>query len=159
VDTTDQKIIQLLTRDGRMSFADLGREVNLSTPAVHRRVKALEQTGVISGYTIRVNIDSLGGGLSALVAIESQGNLDHLVAELEHLPEVEACWTTAGVSDLIVKIHAATPTSLERLLMRIRERQGVDRTRTTVLLNTHFERGTDPAVLIAGRVADEGLRG
>ena len=137
-----------------MSFADLGRRVSLSTPAAHRRVKALEQRGVISGYTARVDTASLGGGLSALVAIETAGSLDALVHELERMPEVESCWTTAGTSDLLLKVRAASPVTLERLLVRIRELVGVDRTRTTVLLDTRFERQVDPATLLDPRAID-----
>lgn len=149
MDRVDQKIIQLLTDDGRMSFAELGRHVNLSTPAAHRRVKALEERGVITGYTARVDSASLGLGLSALVAIEAVGSLDALVADFARLPDVEACWSTAGSSDLLLKVRASSPVTLERLLVRIRETAGVDRTRTTVLLDTRFERETDPAVLLA----------
>ena len=137
-----------------MSFADLGRRVSLSTPAAHRRVKAPEQRGVISGYTARVDTASLGGGLSALVAIETAGSLDALVHELERMPEVESCWTTAGTSDLLLKVRAASPVTLERLLVRIRELAGVDRTRTTVLLDTRFERQVDPATLLDPRAID-----
>ena len=137
-----------------MSFADLGRRVSLSTPAAHRRVKALEQRGVISGYTARVDTASLGGGLSALVAIETAGSLDALVHELERMPEVESCWTTAGTSDLLLKVRAASPVTLERLLVRIRELAGVDRTRTTVLLDTRFERQVGPATLLDPRAID-----
>ena len=137
-----------------MSFADLGRRVSLSTPAAHRRVKALEQRGVISGYTARVDTASLGGGLSALVAIETAGSLDALVHELERMPEVESCWTTAGTSDLLLKVRAASPVTLERLLVRNRELAGVDRTRTTVLLDTRFERQVDPATLLDPRAID-----
>lgn len=134
-----------------MSFAELGRHVNLSTPAAHRRVKALEDRGVITGYTARVDMTALGGGLSALVAIEAVGSLDALVDDVSRIPDVEACWTTAGSSDLLLKVRASNPVTLERLLVRIRETAGVDRTRTTVLLDTRFERGTDPAVLLSAQ--------
>ncbi len=149
MDRIDQKIIQFLTNDGRMSFAELGRHVNLSTPAAHRRVKALEERGVITGYTARVDSTVLGAGLSALVAIEAVGSLDTVVADLERIPNVEACWSTAGASDLLLKVRASSPVTLERLLVRIRATAGVDRTRTTVLLDTRFEREADPAVLLA----------
>ncbi len=150
MDQIDQKIVQILTADGRMSFAELGRHVSLSTPAAHRRVKALEERGVITGYSARIDTASLGGGLLALVAIEAVGGFDHLVAEFERIPEVEACWSTAGTSDLLLKVRAATPVALERLLLRIRETAGVDRTRTTILLDTRIDRATDPAVLLKG---------
>lgn len=147
MDQIDQKIIRLLALEGRMSFADLGRRVNLSTPAVHYRVKQLERRGVITGYGARIDAGALGLGLSALVAVEASGSLDALERELERFPEVEACWSTAGTSDLLLKVRTADPLGMERLLIRLRELKGVDRTRATVLLATRFERSTDPGAM------------
>lgn len=128
-----------------MSFAALGRLVNLSTPAVHHRVKALEQRGVITGYRARVDPNALGRGLSALVAVDALGGvaLDAIVEELDHIPEVETCWSTAGTTDLILRVRTADPPALERLLVRIRALDGVGRTRSTILLATRFAREPD----------------
>lgn len=128
-----------------MSFAALGRLVNLSTPAVHHRVKALEQRGVITGYRARVDPNALGRGLSALVAVDALGGvaLDAIVEELDRIPEVETCWSTAGTTDLILRVRTADPPALERLLVRIRTLDGVGRTRSTILLATRFAREPD----------------
>jgi Lrp/AsnC family leucine-responsive transcriptional regulator len=149
MDPVDLKIIQALRANGRMSFAALGRLVNLSTPAVHHRVKALEARGVISGYRARIDPSALGLGLSALVAVDAVGGggLDAIVEELEHIPEVETCWSAAGTTDLILKVRTADAGALERLLVRIRALEGVGRTRSTILLATRFAREPDPGVL------------
>jgi Lrp/AsnC family leucine-responsive transcriptional regulator len=147
LDEVDQKILRHLSEEGRMSFAALGRLVNLSTPAVHYRVRALERRGVISGYTARVDPAALGGGLSGLVAVEMSGSLDAIERELRKMPEVEACWSTAGTSDLLLRVRAGSPGGMERLLVRIRALRGVERTRTTILLAVRFEREPDPAAL------------
>jgi Lrp/AsnC family leucine-responsive transcriptional regulator len=149
MDEIDQKIIRFLSVEGRMSFADLGRRIKLSTPAVHYRVKALERRGIITGYGARIDAHALGLGLSALVAVETSGSLDAIEAQLTRFPEVEACWSTAGTSDLLLKVRAADPLRMERLLVRLRELPGVDRTRATVLLATRFERSSDPGVVVA----------
>ena len=147
MDDTDQKIIRLLAAEGRMSFADLGRRVSLSTPAAHSRVKQLERRGVITGYGARIDPGALGLDLSALVAVEASGSLDALERRLAAFPEVEACWSTAGAGDLMLKVRTADPAALERLLTRLREVRGVERTRSTVLLATRFERTSDPRAL------------
>jgi Lrp/AsnC family leucine-responsive transcriptional regulator len=147
LDEVDQKILRLLAHQGRISFAALGRLVNLSTPAVHYRVRALERRGVISGYTARVDPAALGGGLSGLVAVEMSGSLDAIERELRKMPEVEACWSTAGTSDLLLRVRAGSAGGMERLLVRIRALRGVERTRTTILLAVRFEREPDPAAL------------
>ena len=153
MDTIDRKILQHLVVDGRMSFAAIGRAVNLSTPAVHHRVRQLERQGVITGYGARVSPGAIGLGLSGLVAVESAGRLGEIVSAVRTMPEVEACWSTAGTSDLILKVRVGDPPAMERLLVRLRELPGVDRTRTTVLLDTQFERESDPAALGASEPA------
>jgi Lrp/AsnC family leucine-responsive transcriptional regulator len=147
LDDVDLNILRYLSEEGRMSFAALARKVKLSTPAVHRRVRALEERGVITGYSARLDLTSLGGGLQALVAVETAGSLDEIVHELEALPEVEACWSTAGTSDLLLRVRTGGPVGMERLLVRLRELVGVDRTRTTILLDTRFDRAADPRSL------------
>jgi Lrp/AsnC family leucine-responsive transcriptional regulator len=147
LDDVDLNILRYLSEEGRMSFAALARKVKLSTPAVHRRVRALEERGVITGYSARLDLTSLGGGLQALVAVETAGSLDEIVHELEALPEVEASWSTAGTSDLLLRVRTGGPAGMERLLVRLRELVGVDRTRTTILLDTRFDRAADPRSL------------
>jgi Lrp/AsnC family leucine-responsive transcriptional regulator len=147
MDAIDRKILQQLVVDGRISFAALGRLVRLSTPAVHHRVRRLEGQGVITGYGARVSPGAIGLGLSGLVAVEAGGRLDEIVAAVRAMPEVEACWSAAGTSDLLLKVRVGDPPAMEHLLVRLRELAGVDRTRTTILLDTHFEREPDPAAL------------
>jgi len=153
LDPVDLNIVQCLARDGRISYAALGRLVNLSTAAVHYRVKALERRGVIRGYAARIDPVAVGLGLSGLVAVETSGSLDALEHQLEEMPEVEACWSTAGTSDMLLRVRTADPVSMERLLVRLRELDGVDRTRTTVLLDTRFEREPDLSTLMGGEEA------
>jgi Lrp/AsnC family transcriptional regulator, leucine-responsive regulatory protein len=147
VDAIDRKILQHLVADGRMSFAAIGRLVSLSTPAVHHRVRQLERRGVITGFGARVSPGAIGLGLSGLVAVETEGSLEAIAAAAAGMPEVEACWSTAGTSDLLLKVRVGDPPAMERLLVRLRELVGVGRTRTTILLDTHFEREPDPAAL------------
>jgi Lrp/AsnC family leucine-responsive transcriptional regulator len=147
MDDIDRKILHHLVHDGRMSFAAIGRAVKLSTPAVHHRVRQLERRGVITGYGARVSPAAIGLGLSGIVALETAGSLEAIVLAVRAMPEVEACWSTAGTSDLLLKVRAGDPPGMERLLVRLRELAGVDRTRTTILLDTQFEREPDPAAL------------
>src|SRR5918994_1970715 len=60
VEEIDRQIVDLLARDGRMSFTDLGKATGLSTSAVHQRVKRLEQRGLITGYGATVNHSGIG---------------------------------------------------------------------------------------------------
>ncbi|MBI2684373.1 MAG: Lrp/AsnC family transcriptional regulator [Actinobacteria bacterium] len=150
IDDIDRKIIHQLTVDARCPLAEIGRRVGLSTPAVHRRVRALEAAGLVAGYTVRIDPVVLGHGLQAVVALELSGGiggLDRVAAGVADVPEVEACWSTAGASDLLLRVRTAGPPEMERLLIRLGGIPGVERSRTTILLVTHFERPPDAASL------------
>lgn len=66
----DRQIITLLSRDGRMSYTDLGKATGLSTSAVHQRVRRLEQRGVIKGYAALVDAEAVGLPLTAFISVK-----------------------------------------------------------------------------------------
>lgn len=140
LEATDRKILELLARDGRMSFTDLGKATGLSTSAVHQRVKRLEQRLLILGYGATINHDEIGLPLTAFISIRpiDPSQPDDSPERLRHIPEIESCWSVAGEESYILKIRVPTPTSLEDLLARIRAAANVS-TRTTIVLSTPYE--------------------
>ena len=140
VEGTDQKILELLARDGRMSFTDLGKATGLSTSAVHQRVKRLEKRGVITGYGASIDHEELGLPLTAFVSIRpiDPSQPDDSPDRLRGLPEIESCWSVAGDESYILKVRVATPADLENLLARVRAAANVS-TRTTIVLSTPYE--------------------
>ncbi len=140
LEATDRKILQLLGRDGRMSFTDLGKATGLSTSAVHQRVKRLEQRGLILGYGATVNHDEIGLPLTAFISIRpiDPSEPDDSPERLRDIPEIESCWSVAGEESYILKIRVATPAALELLLARVRAAANVS-TRTTIVLSTPYE--------------------
>jgi Lrp/AsnC family leucine-responsive transcriptional regulator len=136
----DRQIVDLLARDGRMSFTDLGRATGLSTSAVHQRVRRLEQRGVIRGYAAVVDYDSIGLPLTAFVSIKAidPSEPDDAPERLAGITEIEACHSVAGEESHILKVRVARPGDLEDLLARIRAAANVS-TRTTIVLSTPYE--------------------
>lgn len=136
----DRQIVSLLSRDGRMSFTDLGRATGLSTSAVHQRVRRLEQRGVIRGYRAIVDPVSLGLPLTAFVSIKASDPAAEDVApdRLADVQAIESCYSVAGDEAYILKVRVESPQALESLLAQIRSGAGVS-TRTTVVLSTPFE--------------------
>lgn len=97
LDATDRKIIGELVRDGRLTLAELGRRVNLSSPAVAERVQALERNGVICGYHAEVDPRLLGYPLTAIVRIKPQpGELPRIVDLAAEIPQVVECLRITG---------------------------------------------------------------
>jgi len=109
----DRQILQLLGRDGRMSYTDLGKSTGLSTSAVHQRVKRLEQRGLILGYGATVNHDEIGLPLTAFISITpiDPSQPDDYPERLRDIAEIESCWSVAGEESYILKIRVPTPAS------------------------------------------------
>ncbi len=136
----DRQIVELLVKDGRMSYTDLGKATGLSTSAVHQRVRRLEQRGVIRGYAAIVDPESVGLPLTAFISVTpfDPSAPDDIADRLADVYEIEACHSVAGGENYILKVRVATPIELEDLLARIRSRAGAS-TRTTVVLSTPYE--------------------
>lgn len=123
-----------------MSFTDLAKATGLSTSAVHQRVRRLEGSGVIKGYTAVVDADALGLPLTAFISVTpfDPAAPDDVPDRLAHLGEIEACHSVAGSENYILKVRVSTPGALEDLLARVRADAAVS-TRTTVVLSTPYE--------------------
>ena len=140
METVDRRIVALLAADGRMSFADLGREVGLSTSAVHQRVKRLEERGVITGYRAEIDFEKVGLPLTALIALSpfDPAAPDDIPERLAHLPAIDSCWSVAGRENYVIQVRLAKPSDLEQLLADIRSAANCASS-TTVVLSTPWE--------------------
>jgi Lrp/AsnC family leucine-responsive transcriptional regulator len=139
-DARDEAILAILQRDGRATFAEVGKEVGLSPSSVHDRVRKLEQAGVIRGYRAEVDPEGLGLFVTALVSVMplDPKQPDDLPDRVREFAEVEDCHSVAGDENYILKVRTRTTSDLEEFLRRLREKAGVN-TRTTVVLSTPFE--------------------
>lgn len=153
LEPTDARIVTELARDGRCSYTDLAERIGLSVSAAHQRVRRLEQRGVIRGYSARLDGELVGLPLTALISLTpiDPAAPDDYGTRLADLPEIEDCYSVAGVESYIVKVRVASPSDLEALLGAIRAKANVS-TRTTVVLSTPFEGRT---VLPPAAPADE----
>ncbi|WP_194282957.1 Lrp/AsnC family transcriptional regulator [Saccharothrix syringae] len=140
LEPTDRAILRELAADGRCSFTDLAERVGLSVSAVHQRVRRLEQRGVVRGYAARLDGDEIGLPLTAFISLTpiDPAAPDDYPKRLEHLPQIEACYSVAGDASYLLRVRVASPTGLEELLRQIREAAHVS-TRTTVVLSTPYE--------------------
>jgi DNA-binding Lrp family transcriptional regulator len=142
MDVIDRQIIALLREDARRSYQSIGVRVNLSAPAVKRRVDRLEADGVVTGYTAQVDPARFGWNTHAFVALYCEGRMAaaEVRASVEHHPEVEAAYTVAGEASAMLHVRARDTAHLEEALERIRDNPGVTRTQTQIVLSTLFER-------------------
>jgi Lrp/AsnC family leucine-responsive transcriptional regulator len=140
IEPLDRHIVEVLAQDGRVSFADLGRQVGLSTSATHQRVKRLEERGIIQGYRAVVDYAAVGLPLTALMSVTpfDPAAEDDIPERLANIEEIVACWSVAGDENYILLIRVGRPQDLEELLGRIRQ-QGSCSTNTTIVLSTPWE--------------------
>lgn len=119
MDSTDRKIIGELTTDGRVSLAELGRRVNLSSPAVAERVQRLERAGVITGYRAEIDPRALGYQLTAIVRIKpAPGQLPKIPQLALEIPEVCECHRITGEDCFYLKVHLRSIDELGPVLDR-----------------------------------------
>ena len=137
LDETDRKVLEVLGRDGRASYAEIGLLVNLSATAVKRRVDRLRERGVVRGFTVVLDPSSLEWRTEAFVEVycRERTSPEEILAALRQFPEVVAAWTVTGDADALVHLRAADTGHLEAVIERIRRERGVQRSRSQVVLS------------------------
>ena len=120
LDDTDRRILRALVKDGRLSNADLAKEVGLSPSPCWQRVKRLEQDGVISGYTAILDHEVLGVGETVMVEVSLERHdaevLENFGRAMSALPEVLEVYLMAGDCDFFVKVAANGTKGIEEFL-------------------------------------------
>ena len=119
LDATDRIILAELQRDGRSTHAALAEIAHLSPSACLRRVRRLEDEGVIAGYVARLDRESVGLGTTVFIEISLNSQHEDLLDEFEEavrqVPEVVSCYLMAGNSDYLVKVAVADVADYERI--------------------------------------------
>ncbi|RAU42910.1 Lrp/AsnC family transcriptional regulator [Pseudomonas sp. RIT411] len=141
MDHIDRRLIDLLLVEGRASYADLGRRLGLSAPAIAE----LEDAGIITGYGARIDRRALGYGTECLISLRlhstSQGPV---LKKLEALPQLLACHRVTGEDCLMLRVAVRDMGELESLIDQLNQ---FGMSRTVVVLSTPFER---PLPLLPG---------
>ncbi|NDL60774.1 Lrp/AsnC family transcriptional regulator [Phytoactinopolyspora mesophila] len=142
LDQIDRRIIQLLMADGRASYGTIGAEVNLSAPAVKRRIDRLRDRGVISGFTVRVDPAATGWTTEAYVELFCNRSTSgaEVLRRVETYPEVVEAFTVTGDADTLLHVFAADMQHFERVLSQVSAEPFVARTRSVLVLSPLLRR-------------------
>lgn len=141
-DTLDSKALKLLLRDGRLTWAELGQRLGLSAPSAADRVHKLEQRGIIRGYAALVDAASVGYPLTAYVSVSLASHRDRaaFLRGIEKMEQVSECHHVSGDDDYLLKVRCRGTLDLDHLLAKeLKDKLGVARTRTTIVLSTAKE--------------------
>lgn len=141
-DAHDRTILSMLQLHGRMSHADLAKELGISASAVRERIRKLEEAKVIRAFHAILDPVRVGLGICAFVSItpEPRTSADALVERLLEVPEIEELHAVAGEYAYIAKVRVTTSSALDELLNRLNMLDGMQRTHTTMVLRTNAER-------------------
>lgn len=136
IDETDRKIIALLTENGRLSYADIGKQLNLSRVAVRERVNQLINNGVIEKFTVVVNSEKVGKHVSAFFEVDCEpAYLVEVAQKLADNPSVASCYQMTGPSTLHMHVLVEDFSSLENFINNeLYCLEGITRVESNILL-------------------------
>lgn len=141
-DDLDKKLLTLLRSNARLSVSALARELRVSRSTVQDRIGRLEDRQIIAGYTVRLGTQASERRVRAFVMLKiSPKSQDAVVAFCKSNVYVRALYTLAGEFDLAALVSADTTIELDEALDAIARVRGVERTQSSLLLSTKFERG------------------
>jgi Lrp/AsnC family transcriptional regulator, leucine-responsive regulatory protein len=145
LDALDRKLLGVLVEDATVAYADLGKRIGLSAPAVHERVKRLRRSGAIRRTSVLIDPIAIGKPLLAFVHVDTRGwGKTPALLAIAKLPEVEEVHSVAGDTSMLLKVRTENSRALEGLLARIYDTPGVVRTRSYIVLSTFLERPVQP---------------
>ena len=139
MDSLDYKILLCLKENSRENATNIGAKINLSTSAVIERIKKLESSGLIEGYTTLISQAALGRELMAFiyVSLEHPKYNEGFISLINQNSAITECHYIAGDFDFILKVITKSGKNLEEILNYIKSVKGVSLTRTSVVLSTN----------------------
>ena len=139
IDAIDRKILKRLQADGRMSNVDLAAHVHLSAPQCFRRVRALEERGILRGYRAEVDPEAIGYGVTAYVSVSigggDFGRVRNVEADIRAFPQILECFSVSGEDDYLLKVVARDLKALSSFLTdQLMQVPGIDDVRSMICL-------------------------
>ena len=151
LDRADFRILQELAGEGRISDVELSDRVNLSSTAVARRRKILEERGNITGYRASLNFGKLGYKITVIVSIELMSQAEHVLNEFEeavrNTPSMSYCTFVSGDTDFIMMVHVKSLDDYDAVYRsELSKLPHVSRIRSSFVMREVEQRYTPPAL-------------
>lgn len=143
LDELDERMVEILERDGRITNADLAAALDIAPSTAHARMRALLDRGVIRGFHASVDHNRLGRGLQAIVGVTLRPGARHdsivqFADEVRRLPEVLQLFFVGGVDDFLVHIAVEGSSDVRRFVVdHLSAQQSVASTRTSIIFEYH----------------------
>lgn len=140
LDAIGWKILEALQQNARLSFAELGRKIGLSTPAVAERVRRLEEAGVITGYHAALDMAKLGVPIRVLVRLTIHGGdlqVSRTVKAIKEMSEISRCHRITGEESFVIEAHVVSIRHMEALIDKL---STLGATSTSTVLSSPVQR-------------------
>ena len=143
LDKLDLQIISAMMEDAGISYADLGKNLSVSGGTIHVRIKKLQESGIVKGTRLNVELKELGYDITAFVGIylEKSSLYDTVAKELQRIPEIVRLNYTTGNYSMFIEIVCRDITQLRHVLHdELQKIKGIERTETLISLEESFNR-------------------
>lgn len=142
LDSLDLKILQMLAANARKPYLEIARACDVSGAAIHQRIQKLTQMGVIKGSESLINPSSIGYDTCAYIGffLKDPSQFNHVVNELEKIPEVVECHFTTGQYDMFIKLYAHNNDHLLHIIHEKLQHLGLSRTESLISFKEVFKR-------------------
>ena len=142
MDSTDTEILTHLQKRGRDSYREMAKTLGLAPATVMKRVKELESSGVITGYTVSLDYDKLGYDIHVIVDVRvAKGKLQQIEKKIARDPSVMMVFDNTGPFDATVLARFHNRGGLDRFIKKLQTYDFVERTETKLILNTMKDEG------------------
>lgn len=163
LDTIDYRILKALSEDGRISDVALGEMIHLSSTAVARRRRIMEEAGVIEGYSARLSLSALGFAGTVLVMVELSSQAEQILVEFERevvkCPSVSFCGFVSGDTDFMILIHVSSFNEYDKIYREeLSNLPHVSRIRSSFVLREVARRSNVPIIFERGKAGATGPR-
>ena len=148
INEKDKKILLELLKNGRISFADLGRKVHMTRQSVYSRIKSLQHRGIIRNFTVNVDKKKLGLNIIAYILIDTELKIlkSKELANLVKLPQISEIHSVFGRYAIILEVRAKDMNELSGLIEKIHEFPYIRKTETLIVHRTRKYMPQHPAM-------------
>ena len=139
MDSIDAQLLRILAEDARCSATDISKKVNLSIPAVNKRISRLRENGIIERFTIQLNPQKINSSVQAFVmlVVDQYSRVNELLEFVNAKENIVDCYAITGEYDYQLRLYARDITELESILLELKGKKCVSKSHTIFVLMEH----------------------
>ena len=133
IDETDKEIIKQLQKDGRKSYRQIAKELDLSVGTITNRIQKLQYEGIIRGFHLELDYAALGYNIQTIIGLDATGNINNIISQYPN--NIIAAHKTTGQYDTLLITRFKDTTELNTFLEMLSKEENVNKTCTQLILN------------------------